>query len=618
MKKIKQMKYYSLIRNIFKFEIFYKIIVLFCLSPILRWILQQYLHKVSVGILFNQDMFFQFLSWHGILVVFFLFLFMIFIIFYEMYVIMNIFLLEHQQVDYSLRKIMLKSFANLKSLHYPSLFLCGLYIVFLLPFVHVGFISSYILRWDVPQFIFNDLRMSMGGQLLIFICYIICYGVYLLMIFVPVFMCLKRQSIIQSTQESWSLWKKIKMKERMTILFSVLIWIIIDIFLMNHLKYPLLRNRDFSFYFLKYFITSTPFRYSVYQYILVWLLYITAMFIFLRYLVRLVNQYDQQMISVHEIPIDTDKMNQRIYQFEQFVQNIYKNIKEWILGSRFYQQNKIMSHMIIIGIVLCLFAFYLDQDAFMHQPWVIGHRGSAYEVENTLEAIKSANDCQADYAEIDIQLSQDEVPVVFHDGTLSRLSDSKAKVSDLTVAQLKQIELKEYGKTAYIVTLEELLEEMNRQNMSVRLLVEFKSSQQYQLLIEKTIEIVEQSQMSRRCIFMSSDFHIVKALKEKRPQWWIGYCIYGSVGDIDDAIWEMNIDFLAMEENRASTSFIQKAVSEMIPIYIWTVNDKKHMQQYLDMGVSGLITDYPDRGRELIDHYLDTHHQIYYYNESVY
>lgn len=73
--------------------------------------------------------------------------------------------------------------------------------------------------------------------------------------------------------------------------------------------------------------------------------------------------------------------------------------------------------------------------------------------------------------------------------------------------------------------------------------------------------------------------------------------------------------FLAIEENRASTSLIQKATSQMIPIYIWTVDNGKKMKQYLDMGVSGLITNYPDKGRKAIDEYLKEHPYSYYYED---
>ena len=155
MERIRNYKYYSLFQNILKFEIFYKMMTLFILSPILRRILQEYLDSVTYGIAFNQDIIYQFLSFKGIVICLFLFILMILIIFYEIYVVMNIIALDKEHKKLSLRKIMLKSFCSLKSLHYPSLPLCGIYIVFLLPLVHIGYLNSYIQRWDIPNFIFG-------------------------------------------------------------------------------------------------------------------------------------------------------------------------------------------------------------------------------------------------------------------------------------------------------------------------------------------------------------------------------------------------------------------------------------------------------------------------------
>ena len=58
----------------------------------------------------------------------------------------------------------------------------------------------------------------------------------------------------------------------------------------------------------------------------------------------------------------------------------------------------------------------------LHPPVVIGHRGCIYETENTLAAVRAAGDYGAQYAEIDVQLSADGVPVVLHDGNLWRLA----------------------------------------------------------------------------------------------------------------------------------------------------------------------------------------------------
>jgi glycerophosphoryl diester phosphodiesterase len=55
-------------------------------------------------------------------------------------------------------------------------------------------------------------------------------------------------------------------------------------------------------------------------------------------------------------------------------------------------------------------------------PALIAHRGhTACCPENTLSALKSAADCGASYVEVDVQLSADRVPVLFHDDTLDRI-----------------------------------------------------------------------------------------------------------------------------------------------------------------------------------------------------
>lgn len=619
MERIKNYKYYAMIKNIIRFEIFYKCLVLFIMSPVLRRLLQEYLNSTSYGIAFNQDMIYQFLSLKGIVVALFLFLILILTIFYELYVVIHLIAIGENNKEISLRLILLKSFGNLKSLHYPSMLICGIYMVLLLPLVHIGYLNSYIPRWDIPPFIFGELKLTMQGQMLIVLAYLLYYTIYILLIFAPMFMILKRQSIITAIKESVLLLKRIDIKEKLRLLTIIVVWIIIEYLILHLLPYPILHNRDFNLYFIKYVILSSSFRYSVLQYVFLYIVSLIAMIAFLTYMVRLFHKYNDDYVTVDQISINTDRMNKWIYKVQVFLVEKWKQLKTYLLQIPIYQKHKRLSQGIIVVLILCLMSLYLHKDALLHRPWVIGHRGSGYYVENSYEAVKDANDSGADFAEIDIQLSKDGIPIVFHDTSLSRLSNTNKNVADLTAKQLQSITLTQNQHSSHIITLEELIQRMQKEKMTVGLLVEFKpTSTNAREMVDKVIQIIDQYHFSRQAIFMSLNMESVQILNEKKPQWWVGYCIYGSLGDIDDSIWDMNIDFLAMEENRASTAFIQKAVKHMIPIYIWTVDNVKKMKQYLDMGVCGIITNYPDAGKEIISEYQTKHFQYYYYDGKGY
>ena len=280
---------------------------------------------------------------------------------------------------------------------------------------------------------------------------------------------------------------------------------------------------------------------------------------------------------------------------------------QWIRTYQKYLRIICIICIFIVGIV------YFHQDLRLHKPYVIGHRGSGYAIENTFEAVEKANDYGSDFAEIDIQLSKDGIPIVYHDTTMTRLSHVSTSVSQMTAQQFEDTTLQYENYTAQPTTLEHLIQKMQDHHFNIKLLIEFKADpENYREMVNQVVKIVNQYHMGSQTMFMSLHYPTVSYLHHLYPEWWIGYCIYGSIGDIDASIWNMDIDFLAIEENRASTSLIQKAISQMIPIYIWTVDNEKKMKQYLDMGVSGIITNDPDLGRQAIDAYLQKHPHSYY------
>ena len=70
----------------------------------------------------------------------------------------------------------------------------------------------------------------------------------------------------------------------------------------------------------------------------------------------------------------------------------------------------------------------------------IAHRGaSAYAAENSPEAIRAAAELGADFVEIDIRATADDVPLVIHDNSLSRTHGLDGDVSEFTMEALRQM-----------------------------------------------------------------------------------------------------------------------------------------------------------------------------------
>ena len=85
----------------------------------------------------------------------------------------------------------------------------------------------------------------------------------------------------------------------------------------------------------------------------------------------------------------------------------------------------------------------------MPSPSFIAHRGyAAVYPENTLIALDAARQAGATYVEVDIQLSADHIPVLFHDRNLQRLCQQTGAIHDYTFSQLESFRVTDAEKFA--------------------------------------------------------------------------------------------------------------------------------------------------------------------------
>lgn len=169
-------------------------------------------------------------------------------------------------------------------------------------------------------------------------------------------------------------------------------------------------------------------------------------------------------------------------------------------------------------------------------PWpmrtqIIAHRGlTSLHLENSSLALLAALDNGADGLEFDIQLSQDMVPMVFHDRKLGRLSGVQKKIDELSALELSQLRqrLPRYKQNYAIATLEQLMSAMP---LGKILNVELKETASLKgaFGIKQVLKVLRPYKEHQRIIISSFDPNIL-AMVAEQDEYPLGFLLDKNTG----------------------------------------------------------------------------------------
>jgi len=237
----------------------------------------------------------------------------------------------------------------------------------------------------------------------------------------------------------------------------------------------------------------------------------------------------------------------------------------------------------------------------------IGHRGAkAYAPENTLAGFRKALALGVDMVEFDVRVTKDKYPVVIHDSQLARLGKKFRRISRLTLKEMKKIKIKD-GQT--IPTLGEVLAVIdNRVGLDIELKVKGSAQIVIQTLRDydvdfsnvmissnfageiKTAEQLE-PEVTTALIFRSGNTMSIWLVLDFLAILFLPITMYY----ISWLVRRANADYLNINYHFLDKRKVARFKRKGIKICAWTVDNVKKINYLKNLGIDGIITNYPDR-----------------------
>ena len=227
---------------------------------------------------------------------------------------------------------------------------------------------------------------------------------------------------------------------------------------------------------------------------------------------------------------------------------------------------------------------------------IIGHRGARGEApENTLAGFQYLHDLGIHAVEFDVRQLKDAELVIMHDDNFLRTTGI-----DKNLYECSSTELEAYNQ-AYIwmdwdkqitPTLSDalhIMQDFNHLEVEVKAVETMADAEKLVLALEQQLQGFEKT-----AVITSFDLKIHHALKQMNSKFQRGLLVENDIQlkAIDQAL-ELECGQIGWMNQLATPELIRATQQEKLKISVWTVNSIDRAKQLRDLGIDGLITDFP-------------------------
>ncbi len=233
-------------------------------------------------------------------------------------------------------------------------------------------------------------------------------------------------------------------------------------------------------------------------------------------------------------------------------------------------------------------------------PHIIGHRGCAgYAPENTLEGIHTAADMGVEWVELDVKLTKDQVPVIFHDEDLERTTGTEGLVADTDYADLQELDAGSWFGDSFIgvkiPTLEEAVDVLIERDLGFNLEIKPCPGRERETA-EAALDLLSTIWDDHNRLLISSFHHIcLEAAFEMAEDWHRGLLLsedwpenWAELADY------LKVSSINLNGNTCTREQVESAIDLELPVLAYTINEPDRGRFLQSWGVDGFFSDTPD------------------------
>ena len=224
------------------------------------------------------------------------------------------------------------------------------------------------------------------------------------------------------------------------------------------------------------------------------------------------------------------------------------------------------------------------------------HNGAGNTDMNSMEYINFACNIRPDFIEVDVRCTSDMIPVLHHDSFIT-VNENKIYLKDISYSELEKLEPE-------ILRLDEIVKLIR--SISIGINFDIKELR----CLDSVINILKEYNISDNILFTgcsTDEIRIIHNFNNSLP------VLLNAEPAPDDpeqysdfinktlkTVEKENFYGLNIDYKDCKPELIKTAKTRNIPVYVWTIDNEKDMNRFIDLSVSSITTNEIVLLRELL------------------